>query len=278
MNPTIKDKRTHHWLSNNKTKIVIESIIQRFNIGTVCYELSKGVQKRFAGTYAHPVLHTQFMIWLNQEYEIEVAMLLHDLHQAQGDIVIEQIGKVDSADCKICQIESVHPAYDGYCRRCYEHVFPEETQQKNFLSKEKSYMAPLKDVYGNSLVLDKIISGGCSRRRPDGFIDVLTHVIIIEIDENQHRAYDETCENKRIMELSQDVAHRPIVFIRLNPDEYKSGKERIDSSFHITKQGVLIKRVAEYERRLQMLKASVEDALEQVPDRLITTIRLCFDE
>ena len=36
---------------------------------------------------------------------------------------------------------------------------------------------------------------------------------------------DCSCENKRIMEISQDLGHRPIVFIRFNPDEYnKNGK------------------------------------------------------
>ena len=46
------------------------------------------------------------------------------------------------------------------------------------------------------------------------------HIIIVEIDENAHINYDSSCENKRLMELSQDLGFRPIVFIRFNPDDY----------------------------------------------------------
>ena len=47
-----------------------------------------------------------------------------------------------------------------------------------------------------------------------------SHIIIIEIDENAHTDYDCSCENKRLMEISQDLGFRPIVFIRFNPDDY----------------------------------------------------------
>jgi len=46
------------------------------------------------------------------------------------------------------------------------------------------------------------------------------YIIIIEVDENKHTNYDCNCENKRLMELSQDLQHRPIVFIRFNPYSY----------------------------------------------------------
>ena len=45
---------------------------------------------------------------------------------------------------------------------------------------------------------------------------------------NQHIDYDCICE-KRIMELSQDIAHRPIIYIRFNPDDYKIKGEKIKS-------------------------------------------------
>jgi len=38
--------------------------------------------------------------------------------------------------------------------------------------------------------------------------------IIIEVDENKHTDYDCSCEHKRLMELSQDLQHRPIVLSR----------------------------------------------------------------
>lgn len=69
-------------------------------------------------------------------------------------------------------------------------------------------------------ITDKTIQDGCSLRRPDLFLDLGYQVVIVEIDENQHDGYDCSCENKRIMQLSLDVDHRPIVFIRFNPDDY----------------------------------------------------------
>lgn len=54
-------------------------------------------------------------------------------------------------------------------------------------------------------------------------IDLYTRVIIVEIDEDQHKSYDTTCEKVRTMELWEDIACRDIVFIRFNPDSYVDG-------------------------------------------------------
>ena len=66
-----------------------------------------------------------------------------------------------------------------------------------------------------SWIFDKTIQDGCSRIRPDIFLDCGTHFLIVEIDENKHSSYDCSCENKRIMILSQDIGHRPITFIKI---------------------------------------------------------------
>ena len=44
---------------------------------------------------------------------------------------------------------------------------------------------------------------------------------MVEVDENQHNNYDCSCENKRLMELAQDLGHRSMVVIRFNPDAYE---------------------------------------------------------
>ena len=91
-----------------------------------------------------------------------------------------------------------------------------------------------------SWIADKTIPDGCSKRRPDLLGDMGTHLINIEIDENKHTTYDCSCENKRLMELSQDVGHRPIVVIRFNPDSYINQKgERIGSCWKLNKLGVM---------------------------------------
>ena len=65
-----------------------------------------------------------------------------------------------------------------------------------------------------------------------------THVIIIEVDENKHNSYDCICENKRLMQLSKDIGHRPIVFIRFNPDKYVDSEgNTIKSCWRLNKSG-----------------------------------------
>ena len=39
------------------------------------------------------------------------------------------------------------------------------------------------------IVLNKTISGGQSKRRPDALINCGSHVLLVEIDENSHRSY-----------------------------------------------------------------------------------------
>ena len=74
-------------------------------------------------------------------------------------------------------------------------------------------------------------------RRPDILIDCGTHVIIVEVDENCHKSYESTCENKRICELYQDLGFANIVFIRFNPDSYTNSlNKKVNSCFKLDKQ------------------------------------------
>lgn len=42
------------------------------------------------------------------------------------------------------------------------------------------------------------------------------------------------------MELSQDLGHRPIIFIRFNPDEYNNTDEKITSCWGLNGKGISI--------------------------------------
>ena len=46
-------------------------------------------------------------------------------------------------------------------------------------------------------------------------------VIIMEVDENQHKSYTRRCELIRIMEISLGYGGAPVHWIRYNPDEFK---------------------------------------------------------
>ena len=167
--------------------------------------------------------------------------------------------------------------YEGYCIYCFINTFPDKKISRNYKTKEKSVVDYIFSQYPKiSWISDKRVQDGCSRRRPDLFLDLGYQIIIVEIDENQHIDYDCSCENKRLMELSQDVGHRPIVFIRFNPDDY----DNITSCWSINKLGLsTIKKtkVKEWNDRLTSLKTQIDYWLENATDKTVEVIQLFYD-
>jgi len=105
-------------------------------------------------------------------------------------------------------------------------------------------------------------------------------IIIVEIDENQHKEYDCSCENKRLMEISKDVGHRSIIFIRFNPDVYYLNNEKITSCFSINKNGLCcIKKTKtiEWKNRLETLKTQIEYWYNNRTDKTIEVIQLFYN-
>jgi hypothetical protein len=88
------------------------------------------------------------------------------------------------------------------------------------------------DLYSS----DKVIDSSCSRRRPDFVYHCGTHIVIVEVDENQHKgylctAYGDDQEGKmkgeaiRMYEVGQCFDGLPVLFLRYNPDAYKAKKK-----------------------------------------------------
>jgi len=175
--------------------------------------------------------------------------------------------------------------YHDHCLNCYIHLFPNESNSRNYKTKEKTVSDfILKEFIEYSWISDKKIEDGCSKRRPDLLLDLGYHIIIIEIDETQHKNYDEICENKRIMEISQDLGHRPIIFIRFNPDSYKNKENKlINSCWQINKLGICCinkKYENEWNNRLKILKQTIEFWCNEnnKSTKMIEIVELFFDE
>lgn len=82
---------------------------------------------------------------------------------------------------------------------------------------------------------DSVVDSSCTRRRPDFVFHCGTHVVIVEVDEHQHKSYS-NCgstreeknrgENRRMFEIFQSFQSLhtdsviPVLFIRYNPDAY----------------------------------------------------------
>jgi len=177
----------------------------------------------------------------------------------------------------------VQKKYDGYCLFCYMNLFPDKPVSRNYKTKEQAVVEFVKTKFPEmSWVADKIIQNACSKRRPDLLLDLGYQVIIVEVDENQHIDYDCSCENKRIMELSQDVGHRPIVFIRFNPDEYEKDGTNISSCWGCDKNGLCVVKKSkknEWTDRLHVLEETISYWVspENTTSKTIETIQLFYD-
>ena len=79
---------------------------------------------------------------------------------------------------------------------------------------------------------DEIIDQNCSKKRPDFVYHCGTHILIIEVDEDQHKSYRCTAygDNKegrikgeqiRMFEIAQSFDGLPVIFLRYNPDNFK---------------------------------------------------------
>ena len=107
------------------------------------------------------------------------------------------------------------------------------------------------------------------------------YVMIVEIDENQHKGYDFSCENKRLMILSQDVGHRNIVFIRFNPDSYHVDGMRVSSCWKVNGLGILTvpkEKQKDLDRRLETLKSTIEHWSTNAPSKMIEVVQLFYDQ
>jgi hypothetical protein len=174
--------------------------------------------------------------------------------------------------------------YEGYCLYCYINTFPDKPVSRNYKTKEFSVVEYVKNNFPEfDWISDKIIKGGCSKRRPDLLLDLGYQIIIIEIDENQHIDYDCTCENKRVMELSKDLDHRPIIFIRFNPDDYRINGKNITSCWSIDKKGICVIKKSknnEWNKRLETLKEQIiywSNPTNKI-DKTIEIIQLFYDQ
>lgn len=105
--------------------------------------------------------------------------------------------------------------------------------------------------------------------RPDALLQMTTHAVIVEIDENQHKNYNPVEEIVRVRHLSQNI-DKPVVFIRFNPDGYAVGKRKrkFDLRWEMNASGDFVASDDdEWNARLRKLKETVSYHKTNVPSR-----------
>lgn len=128
--------------------------------------------------------------------------------------------------CKLCGLDSLLNM-DGHCIYC------ETKSGKTIMKKQYAVLHWLIENDYKILSHDRNIDGGiCVKNRPDFVLESKNGglIIILEVDEFQHRShgYSTECERVRMINISQSFG-QPTFFIRYNPDHfYINGKIRKD--------------------------------------------------
>ena len=151
--------------------------------------------------------------------------------------------------------------YQPYCFRCYCVLNPDIEIPRRYKTKEFLLCEALKEMnLGIDFIQDKKVNGGCSKRRPDFLFDIFTHTVIVECDENSHKSYSTTCEIAKLNETFTDLADRPMILIRFNPDKYQ-GKSCFDKDVKLIKN--------EWDKRIKILKKELKKSIKEIPNELI---------
>jgi len=161
------------------------------------------------------------------------------------------------------------------CASCFYHFHPNDKIPRRFKSKQHYFNKKLIEEFGDIFEYDRAIKCGCSQKRPDWFLDCFNYSIIVELDENQHK-YN-SCDEKRIMQLFQDLGNRKLVLIRINPDKYKNGDIKISNCFKFDKNNTIKCVTKEFDERFNKLVERIEHFLNNEPTKELTIEKLFFD-
>jgi len=152
------------------------------------------------------------------------------------------------------------------CGICADVPFYEESKRINKM-KETVMIRYLRDNIKEceEILTDRIIDSNCNLYRPDILYDCVTHIIVVECDENQHKDYNwESCslnkslehmEEKRMYEIM--VAYGlPAIFIRWNPDNFKVNGS-INKKYSINKRLDILSKWIRHCMKLEIVEGII---------------------
>jgi hypothetical protein len=142
--------------------------------------------------------------------------------------------------------------------------FCDPTMIKSFrLAKQKEIKTLLDNKKYKYKLYDRIIDSQCGYERPDWVFECAGYCVVLECDENAHNNYGSKCERNRMINISQALGIKTI-FIRYNPDKFKSGK--------------VTKELTKMQRQIKLLKV-LDSMLKQDHEKLefLSVVYLFYD-
>lgn len=132
--------------------------------------------------------------------------------------------------CAACKLEGMKNVTSKRCISCDLFIVPKKphlclycnpSTSKRQKTREMVVFKLLKSTQDlRNFDYNKSVGFSCGSFRPDFSYDAGTHYVIVECDEDQHRAYDPECERIRMLNILYAQGMR-CVFIRYNPDAFK---------------------------------------------------------
>lgn len=178
--------------------------------------------------------------------------------------------------------------YQNYCIKCFVSIHPDLQISRNYKIKEIDVVNRIQKEFPElPWVYDKCIEGGTSRKKPDLLFDMEYQVLIVEIDENQHKqnyytVYNENGEMERLQEISNDLKNRPMVIIRFNPDTYVNDKGKtVSSCWKTNSDGVLViqkSKEKEWEERIGVLLKEIRFWIHSKTEQNMEIIKLFYNQ
>ncbi len=154
--------------------------------------------------------------------------------------------------CKYCDIDDT---IDTVCESCNNIRSKKELTVVKFL--REKIKIPFE--HNTSRMLN-----GCSKKRPDIYYDMPMHSVIVEVDENQHAGYDESCEYSRINEIVNGIGGKPVIIIRFNPDKIMNQSYEVKYTF---------------KERLDKLESIIKLHIKTPPDHFcVKLIKMFYDD
>lgn len=171
--------------------------------------------------------------------------------------------------CNGCKLDGMTDIINFKCASCGLYCVRSKISKcayckpKSTLRQKTKEMKVVNFLQENKIELihNKSVGYVCGNYRPDVRIDAGTHLVIVEIDEDQHRHYEQSCEVVRMLNIHQSEGLR-CVFLRYNPDIVKYNNKTV--------------RIYE-NKRLDLLLDRVRYHIKNVPEDEITVYRLYYN-